>query len=103
MHRYKSEVSRLYKVLDTQLRDQEFVAGDYSIADIAIWPWIARHEWQEQDLDDYPEVKRWFAAVENRPAVQRALEIGKDWADFSAQLGDEEKARLFNIRQKDFK
>lgn len=103
MHRYRTEVARLYKVLDTQLEKQAFVAGDYSIADIAIWPWIARYEWQEQNLADFPSVERWFHAVEQRPAVQRALEVGKDWADFSTQMSDEDKKRLFNIRDQDLR
>ncbi|MDC0598856.1 glutathione binding-like protein [Gammaproteobacteria bacterium] len=101
MSRYKTEVSRLYTVLNTQLENREFVADAYSIADIAIWPWVARYEWQEQDLNDFPEVKRWFENIEQRPAVQRALEVGKDWADFSAQMSDADKKKLFGLRDKD--
>lgn len=103
IHRYKTEVSRLYTVLNTQLAKQNFVAGDYSIADIAIWPWVARHEWQEQDLNNYPELLRWFKAVESRAAVQRAMEIGKDWVDFSLQMSTEDRKRLFHIREQDLR
>ncbi|NBX58243.1 MAG: thiol:disulfide oxidoreductase, partial [Gammaproteobacteria bacterium] len=66
--RYTQEVNRLYGVLDRQLTVKEFVAGEYSIADMAIWPWIKPHERQGQTLEDFPAVKRWFRAIEQRPA-----------------------------------
>lgn len=99
MERFRNEVSRLYKVLDGVLAENEFVAGDYSIADMAIWPWSTRWDWQGQNIDDYPNVKRWYQAIEARPAVQRAVEVGKDWADFSVQMSDEEKQKLFHLRK----
>ena len=68
--RFRDEVKRLYKVLDERLAAQEFVAGDYSIADMAIWPWISRYRRQQQNLDDTPHLKRWFLALWARPAVQ---------------------------------
>lgn len=68
--RYRAEVARLYRVLDRQLADHEFVAGDYSIADMAIWPWASLWEGQEQTLDDKPNMARWLETVGNRPAVQ---------------------------------
>ena len=77
MDRYRNEVNRLYGVLDKRLAEREFVAEDYSIADIAIWPWISRYEWQTIDLNDYPNVKRWYADVRARPQVQAGLAIGK--------------------------
>jgi GSH-dependent disulfide-bond oxidoreductase len=101
MNRYKTEVIRLYHVLNSQLKGQDFVAGDYSIADIAIWPWVSRHEWQEQDLNDYVEVKRWFENIGERPAVQKAMDVGKDWADFSLQMSDKDKKKLFGLRDED--
>ena len=76
--RYTQEVNRLYGVLDRQLAIKEFVAGDYSIADMAIWPWIKPHERQGQDLADFPALRRWFDAVGQRPAVRRALELGDE-------------------------
>jgi GST-like protein len=76
--RYTQEVNRLYGVLDRQLAIKEFVAGDYSIADMAIWPWIKPHERQGQDLGDFPALRRWFDAVGQRPAVRRALELGDE-------------------------
>jgi GST-like protein len=102
MHRFKAEVTRLYKVLDKQLEKAEYLAGDYSIADIAAWPWVARWEWQGQNLDDYPQIKRWFDAIGARPAVQRAVAVGVDWANFNQQMSDEDKKRLFNLRDQDF-
>jgi GST-like protein len=76
--RYTDEVNRLYGVLDKQLEGRDFVAGDYSIADMAIWPWIAPHERQGQNLEDFPNIAKWFARVGQRPAVQRADEFGRE-------------------------
>jgi len=75
--RYLKEAHRLYGVLDRRLADREFVADDYSIADIAIWPWISRFEWQTIDLGRYANVKRWYLAIANRPAVQRGYHVPK--------------------------
>lgn len=98
MERFRNEVSRLYRVLDSVLAESEYVAGDYSIADMAIWPWSTRWDWQGQNIEDYPHVKRWYQAIEARPAVQRAVAVGKDWADFSTQMSDEEKQKLFHLK-----
>jgi len=76
--RYLKEAHRLYKVLDTRLEGREFVAGDYSIADIAIWPWISRFEWQTIDLNQYPNVKRWYTTIAARPAVKKGYALPKD-------------------------
>lgn len=74
--RYSQEASRLYRVLDKRLGASEFLAGSsYSIADIASYPWVARHDWQGVSLTDHPNVKRWFAAVAARPAVQRGMQV----------------------------
>jgi GSH-dependent disulfide-bond oxidoreductase len=73
--RFVSETKRLYGVLDKLLLTQPYVAGEYSIADMAIFPWVRRHEWQQLDLDDYPNVKAYLERLEARPAVQRALSI----------------------------
>ncbi|MCS6946350.1 MAG: glutathione S-transferase N-terminal domain-containing protein [Steroidobacteraceae bacterium] len=78
IRRYTAEVQRLYGVLDRQLATHEFVAGDYSIADMAIWPWIVPHERQGQRLEDFPHVARWFEAIKARPAVQRACAHGDE-------------------------
>ena len=75
--RYLKETHRLYGVLDRQLKDNEYIAGDYSVADIATWPWISRYEWQTIDLNQYPNVKRWYVAIANRPAVQKGYHVPK--------------------------
>lgn len=73
--RYANEAKRLWAVLDRRLADVEYVAGDYSIADIAIWPWISRFEWQTVHFADYPNVRRWYVAIATRPAVQRGWNV----------------------------
>lgn len=79
--RYLKEAHRLYGVLDRRLADNEFVAGDYSIADIAIWPWISRFEWQTIDLNQYPNVKRWYVAIAGRPATIKGYDVPKKVGD----------------------
>ncbi|MGF1525689.1 MAG: glutathione S-transferase family protein [Candidatus Competibacterales bacterium] len=69
--RYFKETQRLYGVLDRRLADREYIVDDYSIVDIATWPWIARYDWQTIDIDSYPHVRRWYLAMAARPAVQR--------------------------------
>jgi GST-like protein len=73
--RFMSEVKRLYSVLDKRLAGRRYIADEYSIADIAVWPWVSRFEWQEIDLNDYPNVCRWYSTIANRPAVQRGYKI----------------------------
>ncbi len=73
--RYLKEAHRLYGVLDRQLAQTEFVAGNYSVADMAIWPWISRFEWQTIDLRQYANVLRWYKAIASRPAVQRGYDV----------------------------
>lgn len=73
--RFAKEVARLYGVLDRQLGREGFVAGDYSIADVAIWPWVSRFEWQRVSLDDYPEVRRWYVDLAGREAVRRGYDV----------------------------
>ncbi|QEY61819.1 thiol:disulfide oxidoreductase [Metapseudomonas lalkuanensis] len=76
IQRYVKETSRLYGVLDKRLADRAFVAGsEYSIADMAIYPWIDRHPWQEQNLDDFPNLKRWYLDIQARPATVRAYAL----------------------------
>jgi len=79
--RYSKEAKRLYGVLDKRLEGRDFVADEYSIADMAIWPWISRFEWQEMDLNDYPNVKRWYLAIAGRPAVQKGYHVPKFTTD----------------------
>jgi len=76
IERYSSEAARLYGVLDRRLGEADFLADDgYSIADIATYPWVVRHEWQGISLADLPNVRRWFETVGQRPAVQRGMQV----------------------------
>jgi GSH-dependent disulfide-bond oxidoreductase len=75
IERYVKETTRLYRVLNTRLADRDFVAGAYSIADMACHPWIASYARQSQKLEDFPHVQRWFEAISARPAVQRAYAL----------------------------
>jgi GST-like protein len=75
--RFAKEAKRLYGVLDRRLEGRDFVAGEYSIADMAIWPWISRFEWQQIDLDDFPNVRDWYVRIAERPAVQRGYQVPK--------------------------
>ncbi len=74
IERYVKETNRLYGVLNKRLADRAFIAGQYSIADIAAYPWIVPHEAQRQKLEDFPHLKRWFQAIHDRPATVRAYE-----------------------------
>ena len=80
IRRYTDEVNRLYGVLDRALAGGEWLAGDYSIADMACYPWIVPHERQGQKLENFPHVKRWFEAMTARPGVQRGLARGHELA-----------------------
>ncbi len=73
--RYAAEAKRLYQVLDTRLAKENYLAGSYSIADMATWPWVSRYEWQEINLADYPNVLRWYLEIADRPAVQRGYDV----------------------------
>ncbi|HTP25316.1 MAG TPA: glutathione binding-like protein, partial [Anaeromyxobacteraceae bacterium] len=73
--RYQKETKRLYTVLDRRLADHEYLAGDYSIADIATWPWVTLHSWAGVDVDDLPHLQRWIDEVGARPAVVKGREI----------------------------
>jgi len=94
IERYTKETERLYGVLDERLADREFVAGEYSIADMACYPWIVLHERQGQDLNDFPNLKRWFESIQKRDAVKRAYEIAKT-VNPAPGMSDEAKKILF--------
>lgn len=95
--RYRTEVARLYSVLDRQLAENEFVAGDYSIADMAIWPWASLWEGQQQTLEDKPNLARWLDVVSNRPAVKAGRALA---AELRANLQQDRNAQslLFKTR-----
>jgi GST-like protein len=75
IERYTKETRRLYGVLNDRLKNREYLADAYSIADIATYPWVARYEWHKTDLVEYPHVKRWFDKISARPAVQRGMKV----------------------------
>ena len=94
VERYVKETNRLYGVLNKRLADREFVAGAYSIADMAAYPWIVPHEAQSQNLDDFPHLKRWFDAIKVRPATMRAYERGAA-INSEPTVNDESRKILF--------
>lgn len=94
INRYVKETARLYAVLNKRLADREFVAGEYSIADMACYPWTVPHERQGQNLDDFPHLKRWFHAIKDRPAVRRAYELAKR-VNVKPTVDEESKKVLF--------
>ena len=97
--RYTREVARLYGVLDRRLEGSDYLVDDYSIADIACYPWIVPHDGHGQNLGDYPNVKRWFDAIAKRPAVVRAYVDAKDpYAKNRPPMSDAERAVLFGKR-----
>ncbi|MDA1089013.1 MAG: glutathione S-transferase N-terminal domain-containing protein [Proteobacteria bacterium] len=97
--RYTNEAGRLYGVLDRRLAAVEFLAGDYSIADIATFPWTRSYERQGQCLDDFPNVKRWFEAINTRPAVERALKVLADARKVGIENDEDAKKNLFGAAQ----
>jgi GST-like protein len=73
--RYSKENARLYKVLDNRLKGRQYICDEYSIVDIATWPWISRFEWQQMNLSELPNLRRWYIDIANRPAVQRGYGV----------------------------
>ena len=82
--RFASEVQRLYGVLDTQLEGQEYICGEYTIADMACWPWVSRYEWQQIDLSAYPNVRAWYQRLLQREAVQKGYHVPKVMGEIPA-------------------
>ena len=75
INRYQKETLRLYKVLDNQLKEKEYLADDFSIADIATWPWVRRHRWAGVEIEKLSNLRRWMGNLENRPAFQKGIEV----------------------------
>ncbi len=93
--RYTKEVNRLFGVMNHRLADREYLAGEYSIADMASWPWVLPAERMGQDLNDFPHLKRWFEAVGARPAVQKRTEIDEKLKLQTGAMDEEAKKHLF--------
>jgi GST-like protein len=100
MDRYTNEAARIYGVIDRHLADKDYFVGDYSVVDMAVYPWIVPYENQGQKLEDYPNLARWFERVSERPAVQRALKVGEDLRRPLQELNEEERNKLFGITDK---
>ena len=94
LERYGDEYNRLFGVLDRRLAESEFLAGGYSIADMASWPWVVPYKRFGQSLEDFPNLARWHGHMKNRPACQTAIELGKDWRREGGPT-DEERKILF--------
>jgi len=88
IERYQREGSRLFGVLDRQLAQEEYLAGDYSIADMATYPWVAIHDWSGIDITPFPYLARWLATIAARPGVQRGMQVPPD-----AQVADDDRAK----------
>jgi GST-like protein len=99
IERYTNEAARLYGVLDTRLGNSEYLAGDYSIADMAVFPWLRPHKNQGQNLDDFPNLKRWFEAIAARPAVERGLAVLAERQAVKKDLDAKTRAILFGALQ----
>ncbi len=97
INRYTKETGRLYSVMDTQLAARDYIAGEYSIADMAIYPWIVPYERQGQALEDYPHLKRWFERLAVRPAVQRGMAQLKELR--TSAMTDKARETLFGNTQ----
>jgi GST-like protein len=98
--RYTNEAKRLYLVLDHQLAGNDFVAGEYSIADMMIFPWIVPYKRQGIELDEHPHVRRWFEAMKERPAVRRGIDVGKELRRPDGNAMDAQSREvLFGARQ----
>ena len=95
IRRYVNETARLYGVLNKRLADRDYIAGSFSIADIASYPWIVPHERQGQDLDNFPHLKRWYKVIANRPAVVRAYNLGKEISGGAPVVTEESRKILF--------
>jgi len=100
IERYTREAARLYRVLDKRLGEVEFLAGDYSIADMAVYPWLRPHKWQGQEISAWPNLQRWYNAVRARPGVQRGLSVMQErLAENTKKLSGESWNFLFGEKQ----
>jgi GST-like protein len=98
--RYTNETTRLYRVMDKRLSEVEYFAGgEYSIADMAVYPWIVPHERQGQRMEDFPNLSRWYEAVGTRPAVQRALAVGEELRLSPEEMDEATREALFGNKQ----
>ena len=100
INRYTKEAERLYKILDNRLSDHDFLADEYSIADIATFTWVRPRKMQGQNLDDYPNVKRWYDTIKVRPAISEGLSVLSDNMKWNAKPGSKEWENMFSASKK---
>lgn len=93
--RYANEYDRLFAVMERSLSSREYLAGDYSIADMASWPWCVAYKHFGQNMDAYPNVRRWFDAIKQRPAVRAGMDVGKAARGNPAKMTDTQRQRMF--------
>lgn len=101
--RYKNEYDRLLGVMDCTLKERDFLAGDYSVADIASFPWITAYKRYEVDLDKFSNVRRWFDDIKSRPAVRKGIDVGKEKRNFGKGMAKESLENMFNQTAKSVK
>ena len=101
IERYTDEAARIYRVINRRLGESEYIAGnEYTIADVAVFPWLRSHENQGQNLDDYPDLKRWYEDIDSRPAVQRGLEVGAEHRrQLNRDMDEETRSTLFGNKR----
>ena len=93
--RYKNEYDRLLGVMDTILNERDFLAGDYSIADMASFPWVTAYKRYEVNLDKFKNVRRWFDELKNRPAVRKGMDVGKESRNFGKGMTEDSLKTMF--------
>jgi len=93
--RYKNEYDRLLGVMDTVLKNREYLAGDYSIADMAAFPWVLMYKRFGVNLDAFDNLRRWFDVIKNRPAVRKGIDLGKEYINPSANQSKESLKMMF--------
>jgi GST-like protein len=101
LERYRNEYDRLLGVMDTRLEDREYLAGDLSIADFASFPWVSSYKRFNMDLDQFPQLRRWFDGLKVRPGLRSGMELGSDWR--SDLTDDEARKLLFGQTSKTIK
>ena len=101
--RYTNEAARLYEVMDERLSEVEYFAGEYSIVDMAIYPWIVPHERQGQKMEYFPNLRRWYESVGARPAVRKGLEVGEELRRPLEDMDEETRRMLFGNKRREEK
>ncbi|MCR9215413.1 MAG: glutathione S-transferase N-terminal domain-containing protein [Proteobacteria bacterium] len=99
MERYSTEVLRLFDVLNTRLEGREYICGEYSIADMACWPWIITYKRQEINLEEFPNIRRWYDLMKGRPALRRGYEVGRDLGKPTGEWSEETRKNLMAQRR----